>query len=334
MAGTTLRKKCSCGNAVGPIVYRRVSGVMVDRTDIDTAFPEYRFEPSEENRAAYEARVRRGYEVLRRNCAVIAGLARNVAHVLPKTIARIERLGSLFADYRVVIYENDSSDETPVMLSRWAKQNSKVTAISERRGAPVNRPTRCLERAARMAHYRNVYHRHIAKHYGDYDVTVVVDTDLVDGWSYDGIANTFGHQGWDFVGSYGIIHKRIGKRPNVPIHYDAWAFRNYGDFSPLSTKAGNAMRWSRGDPLLSVYSCFGGLGIYRTGALLSGRYKGGDTEHLALHRAMRRRGFDRLYLNPSQITLYGRKHRRMDRVVWTYHKALAACGVQIMPKWY
>jgi hypothetical protein len=33
-------------------------------------------------------------------------------------------------------------------------------------------------------------------------------------------------------------------------------------------------------------------------------YGGSDQEHVVLHDAMRRQGFDRLFLNPSQIVLY------------------------------
>ena len=49
---------------------------------------------------------------MRQSRTVICGLARNIATHLPGTMARIERLGSMFADYRVLVYENDSTDAT------------------------------------------------------------------------------------------------------------------------------------------------------------------------------------------------------------------------------
>ena len=39
-------------------------------------------------------------------------------------------------------------------------------------------------------------------------------------------------------------------------------------------------------------------------AMKAASYAGGDCEHVVLHRAMRESGFDRLFLNPSQIVLY------------------------------
>ena len=66
--------------------------------------------------------------------AVISGLARDVAGILPLTMARIEQIGAMFDDYRAVIYENDSRDETARLLTDWAKRNPKVNVTIERRG--------------------------------------------------------------------------------------------------------------------------------------------------------------------------------------------------------
>ncbi len=252
---------------------------------------------------------------MRQQRVVIGGLARDIQSVLPLTRARIECLGSLFGDYRVVIYENDSADETAEMLRLWSASNRRVTALSERRDDPVNRPTRCLSCAARMAYYRSRCQSHIAAQLADFDQVILVDTDLVGGWSYDGVANTYGHDGWDFVGAFGVIFRRVACFPNRLAHYDAWAYRRDRDFAPLTTKQVNSMLFERGQPLQPVSSCFGGLGVYTMPAYLAGRYDGSDVEHVTFHRELHRRGFCRTYLNPSQITLYGRKHRTWDRVV-------------------
>ena len=65
--------------------------------------------------------------------------------------------------------------------------------------------------------------------------------------------------------------------------------------------------------LHSVYSCFGGLGVYRIEAMLTCRYGDSDCEHVCFHRSMRAAGLDRLYLNPSQITFFGRKANNLVR---------------------
>ena len=148
----------------------------------------------------YLSTVARGYLRMRQRRVVIGGLARNVGSVLPVTIRRIEQLGLAFDDYRVVIYENDSSDDTLAQLTNWMRANPKVSIVTEVHQDPEHRPCRSLSRACRMAYYRAQCQDFIAGHYRDFDDVILVDTDLEGGWSYDGIANSFGHNDWDFMG--------------------------------------------------------------------------------------------------------------------------------------
>jgi hypothetical protein len=87
----------------------------------------------------------------------------------------------------------------------------------------------------------------------------------------------------------------------------------------MGTRTVNYFVWRRGEPLQPVYSCFGGLGVYRMRAFLSSRYAGSDCEHVALHRGMREAGFDRLFLNPSQLVFYGRKVKPLEGIVRFYN---------------
>jgi hypothetical protein len=300
----------------------------------DALFPESRFSPPAEWQDSYASAVADGYQRMQTRQVVIAALARNVAWFLPRTIARIERLGSLFGGYRVVVYENDSADQTPRLLDEWSRRNPRVTVLSEVRHDEVNRPVRCRFRAQRMAYYRAQYHRFIAAEHADYDDVIVVDMDLAEGWSCDGIANTFGQGEWDFVGSYGILYRRLGMQHNRFVHYDSWAFRTSEDFRPMATREVNAMRCSRGEPMISVYSCFGGMGVYRMAAFLSGRYEGPDCEHVAMHRRMRAHGYRRTFLNPSQIAIHGLRHRRLDPVIRFCQTALDLCTLRSWTAWY
>jgi hypothetical protein len=279
------------------------------------AFPERRFSPLAASAESYFDAVERGRATMRQSRTVICGLARNIATHLPGTMARIERLGSMFADYRVLVYENDSTDATPAILNRWGAANHRLTAISQRRGKQLYGSVRCPHRGNDMAEYRNRCHREVQDRWPDFDYVCLLDMDLVGGFSYDGIAHSFGSQPWDFVGSNGIIYQRRKLDLNRSLHYDVWAFRHFGSYEELDGTEGNLMSWCRGDALVPVYSCFGGLGLYRMPAWLSAEYSGGDCEHVGLHREMRARGFDRQYLNPSQIVLYGRKAKRFDRAL-------------------
>jgi glycosyltransferase involved in cell wall biosynthesis len=298
---------------------------------VTVEFPEYAFAVSEEHAALYRERVVRGRQRMRASRVVIAGLVRNAIDVLPATIERVERLCAAFADFRVVVYENDSIDGTRELLAAWAAGVSKVTAVSDVLSSPVNPKTRCNERGERMADCRNRYRDLVAQQFSDFDHVIVIDLDVPGGWSEDGIANTFGWDDWDFVGANGIILQRVHLRFNTWLHYDAWAFREQGSFEPMPAPLVNNFSWRRGEPLVPVYSCFGGLGIYRMPAFLSAIYAGGDCEHVALHRGMRSAGFDRLFLNPSQLVFYGRKVKTLEGVVRLYNGVRSAYSGERLP---
>ncbi len=276
-------------------------------------FDEGRFPAVSQGASNYHSFVQEGYERMRHATVVIAGLARNVAHILPATILRAESLGKAFRNYHIVIYENDSSDHTRELLETWAELNPRVSLVCEKLEAPVNRPIRCSSRAKWMAYYRNSVQQYILNHIPKADYVVLLDTDLIGGWSPDGIANTIGQDDWDFVGSNGIIYKRLGLSSNHLVHYDAWAFRLDEAMTPMTTSEVNAIEFKRGQALQPVYSCFGGLGIYTYDAYANGVYEGEDIEHVGFHRSLIAKGYDRIYLNPSQIVVYGRKHRRFDK---------------------
>lgn len=268
-------------------------------------FAEDTYLPSPQRAVNYYKIVERGKVEMRRQNVVIAGLARNIAAVVGKTMARIERLGQMFNSYSVVIFENDSRDNTLEQLQGWARSNANVTIMAEMRQDPINPGIRCLNRAARMAFYRNKYREYIHERLATRDAVIVLDTDLCNGWSYDGIANTFGQAvDWHFVGSNGIIFKDYEGTLSRSLFYDVWAFRWRNNWTPIPPGHLNPRFWPRGEPMLRVNSCFGGLGVYRMPAFLAGKYDGSDCEHVPFHRQLIEAGYTELYMNPSQIVWY------------------------------
>jgi hypothetical protein len=87
-------------------------------------------------------------------------------------------------------------------------------------------------------------------------------------------------------------------------YVDVWAFRPLPGTAPTRLPHYNQLKLERGEKLLPVESCFGGLGVYRMACYASAEYGGGDCEHVVLHERQRQAGFGRHFLNPSQIVLY------------------------------
>jgi hypothetical protein len=253
----------------------------------------------------YRARVSRGRQQMHACSAVLCGLARDVQHSLPSMSVRLERLGAMFADYRIVVFENDSRDGTLGFLWAWQQENSRVDVISELLGNRRWGQVCDLERAAKMAEYRNRYVAHAVDRYPNFDFLIAVDLDLPNGFSYDGVANTFGRTDWDAVGSNGVLYHGYGSYARTPMFFDAWAFRRVGDRRSRTFEEINRLCFRRGERLVPVWSSFGGLAVYRMAPFREGaRYGGGDCEHVVLHGQLRERGFDRQFMNPSQIVLY------------------------------
>ena len=254
----------------------------------------------------------------------ITGLARNLGHILPRTIRRVERLAALFADYRVFVYENDSQDDTKPILRAWSAANRRVHVTTETLSDPGNDTSRCLRRVERMARYRQRCQEQVLDRCSEFDATIVIDLDIQGGFSADGVADTFGWDDWDFIGANGLIFRREGLRVNSLRQYDMWALRFDAAMTPIPTARAHSHLYRVGDPLVPVTSCFGGLGVYTMDAFRAGRYAGTDCEHVAFHRHLIEHGFRRLFLNPSQLVVYGRRHRFGDACV---HRVLDTIDV-------
>lgn len=260
-------------------------------------FPEERFPPALQYQAAYESHVRIGRERASKASVIFCGLVRELGE---DRFARFQtvvaHLGAAFATWKCAFYENDSTDGTAERLQQWSKQNPAVKVWTETKKLAKWGNIRDPRRGDQMAAYRNVYMDWVAKQQADY--VVVLDSDLQE-WSLDGLMSSLGHDYWDMMGSNGL-HWLHGKWTQ----YDAWAWRDVEHFDPHHYTEINGRVYDRGHPPIPVWSCFGGMAIYRHEVIRNARYGGGDCEHVLLHKAMRRNGYGRLFVNPGQMVLY------------------------------
>ena len=275
-------------------------------------FPESLYPCSHENQEEYNTKVVLGRQKMSESTVVICGIARDVSKGIMPTLARVERLGKMFLDYRVVIYENDSTDGTDVILKEWESQNCKVKIITEKLNAVKHEQDASLGRMTDLAAYRNKYLDHILSQNIIPDYILVADLDLPGGWSYEGICNSFGYDHWSFMGSNGLLYGVPEDSEDQEIrrvYYDAHAFRRLGHPKPHTHQEINVLTYNRGEPPFRVRSCFGGMGIYKSDVFKQGaKYSGPECEHVGLHNDLIEVGIDNIYMNPSQIMLYSNVH--------------------------
>lgn len=212
---------------------------------------------------------------------IICGVCRNIEPAVPNTISNIEMLGSRFTDYAVIIYENNSTDNTASRLSAWAEKNPHVVFTSETLSSSELPPTRPEQIARARNHVLS-----LAKDpkYGDFAYLIMADLDFLTPWPIDEIVRSINLPfEWDCISANGVTPEGS--------YYDRYAFRN--DAFPFGPEMigyyfwfdlrSQEKKWFElsGDSLIPIYSAYGGLAIYKTASIFPFSYSGTPTDELA-----------------------------------------------------
>ena len=62
---------------------------------------------------------------------IICGVCKDIGHNLPCMIQIINDITELFEDYRIIVYENNSLDNTKNILSSWVTKDKRILFLSE-----------------------------------------------------------------------------------------------------------------------------------------------------------------------------------------------------------
>jgi hypothetical protein len=247
-----------------------------------------------------------GALIAARSKVAIVGLARNIGPILPHTIGRIQETVRHFAEWKAVVVENDSEDDTKDVLTSWAKERPDNVVVEMTNNGRPHLHGFQPERVFALAQYRNRCRELVREHYPQADYVIVLDLDAWGGWSIHGIINGIGwHDRMPKAGC--LASTSLFKHPGTMMdgknpwcHYDNWAYRWLG----WTTRIGPWFTFwlpPPGAPPIEVNSAFGGCGIYKTHAYLEAEYSShdGDVEHVAFHRTMKSKGWT-IHLNPAQ----------------------------------
>ena len=267
---------------------------------------------------------------------VICSIVRNAKRGLERNVPVVRALCSRFRDYRIVIFENDSTDGTDRFLEKWAAQDQKVSVSCRRTGIrPIPKPEEVscnpffsAWRIEKMAAFRNQYLSFVEEQGWNPDFLVVVDLDVAR-LDLQGILSSFTDSvEWDAVTSFGYsCSPKLVRR-----YHDTFALVEYGCEDVPQTEASiesASYRFANlqsGDPWVRVFSAFGGLAVYRYPCIRGLRYLALENadqrvacrcEHFSLSVQMKARGYDRVYINPNMVLKY---QRLTPRIVWNHIK--------------
>jgi hypothetical protein len=263
--------------------------------------------------------VRRGRQQAKSMRVIFAGLVRNAEGAVRSSYEMLRRIGVGFKDYKFLVFENDSQDNTVKLLGDIANQDprfefrTKTFWMSQETGLEKSR-------MQRMATLRNIVRdwvRDFVRSTYQWDLIVVYDFDL----------NAFGphvlsphsffgalgrresmENGWDMLCANSLRH--VDNKPTTEVGmYDCFAFRDLHNDSFNQPDCGYTLSkvlFSQYD-LIPVHSCFGGLAMYRPGRFFECQYDPGvyDCEHVPFHKCMRQKGSEgRMFMDPLLTTSY------------------------------
>lgn len=218
--------------------------------------------------------------------ALICGIIKNGESSFLQTKNEIEKIGSYFEDYRVIIYENNSSDSTKKLYGNWSKVDPHVLFYSQDLSpwAIENLPLKIEDkRIFFISRARNIVLDVINEsRFDGFDFVIMMDLDAFEPADCQEIKNIIENpqQEWDAVfanGSYDLLALRSPEFFLSP--------ELVGDNWGQSLKVIRSQLKKRLDEVdwLPVDSAFGGLAIYRKEALKKVRY-GALLNKSILHR--------------------------------------------------
>lgn len=216
---------------------------------------------------------------------IICMVCHDIGAHIPCIRVELEKIGSIFADYRIIVYECNSEDNTPSLLYFWRKENFRLNVITEFI-SKESLERSCLNKMNGMPFkwelqalvLNKALFTALSNEYDDFSHVLWIDPNLSMP-SLTDIYETFQVSNqWDAVFGYGIDAHGL---------FNDWdAFRD--DRVPFGPellgdpwyKEKRFFCLQKEDPWCPVYSAFGGCAIYRRESLIGCRYEGIITKEL------------------------------------------------------
>jgi len=102
----------------------------------------------------------------------ICGPVKNVGIYLEKVLQNIEKIGSIFEDYKIILFYDESIDNTLQILKKYQLKNNRLEFF-------VNKKPSSSFRTHNIAFARNYCLKQIKEKYSDYSYFIMMDMDNV-----------------------------------------------------------------------------------------------------------------------------------------------------------
>jgi len=264
------------------------------------------------------------------NCC-ICGPVKNCGPYLDKVFKNIEKIGSLFDDYKIVIYYDKSNDNTLQKLKEYQSKNPKMSLY-------VNKNPVTPFRTHNIAIARNFCLNFVRNNKETFPYFIMMDFDDVNckGLNLEPLRNSLKREDWDAL-SFNTS----------PKYYDIWGLsiypycfsynhfeenvRNYNIIQNYVTALLNKLP---PDGLLPCISSFNGFSIYRTNKFLNTYYDGRIRKDLipAQNMAVHMKAANSKLVYKKYVTVDGRYEDCEHRAFHIQARQKSGARIMISPE--
>lgn len=279
-----------------------------------------------------------GREKASKSKIILCSLARNISKVFEKTKSRFEYIGSQFQEYKIVVFENDSLDNSRELLASWTLSNNNVILLQccDMGDCDCRLQTRTgygygtfsKERLSKMAVYRQEYLNFVKKYFNHFDYMLVVDFDLDGCINVDGLFDSIVKEEWgaifcngrvSFPGSFGM--KTIPYDSMAVLFMeDDYMIKSYGLVKLLKNTLKMELN-GYNSHYYEVKSAFNGYGLYRIKSLDGCSYVSNSNacEHINLAKCLHDKG-EKMYINYYWDGYFNRQGDSLFNIVKSLQK--------------
>jgi len=268
--------------------------------------------------------VSNGKKLLVSSSIIICGIVRDCGKNLKKNIGVVNKLCQICKSYNVVIFENDSIDDTKQILQDWSEREKNIHVISRdveektisQKQSGEGNPNFSVQRISKIAKYRNEYLKYIYDKSLEADYIMVIDMD-VSKIELSGIFNSFGLPViWDVITANGYSLSPKGRRR----YHDSYALTEFENKDVPQTEKMiykyNPKKYGglrKGMLPVRVFSAHGGVSIYKASLFNDIYYEVIENddenvkvkcEHYSLFKQFFEKGHDLFYINPAMLVKY------------------------------
>lgn len=202
----------------------------------------------------------------------ICGPVKNCGIYLDKVLNNIEKIGSLFDDYKIFVYYDTSSDNSLSKLMNYQKKNPRLIVH-------VNKTPTSIYRTHRLATARNCCLEYVKQHKEEFPLFIMMDFDDVNAKNIrlDVLKKYLGSDKFDAL-SFNTS----------PLYYDIWALSIYPycfsynhfpnseihNYTFIQDYIEKKLNKLGPEELLPCISSFNGFSLYKTEKFVDCKYDG------------------------------------------------------------